>query len=297
MHRRDFLRSGALLATAAWPRVSAAADASLSVAYAGSMGALMDQGISPVWRRDFHVDLEGRGQGALGLAHLIVGDAIRPDIFISITRDPMDIVLRAGYAGEAVAIASTALVIAYSPRGRIPDLFARTSWWRALEAPDMRFGRTDPRTDPQGLNVIFMMKLAERFYGQPGLARRILGPWINSRQIFPEPEVMARLQAGELDAASAYKTQPAALGLPFVKLPAAVNLGDAAYARSYGEVSVALDKKVYRPLPLVFYAAVLKGSRRPHVARAFIHWLRGAAGQAILRRFHYDGPGAAPPLR
>ncbi|MDA8389493.1 MAG: extracellular solute-binding protein [Gammaproteobacteria bacterium] len=294
MHRRVFLQSGALIA-AAWS--GAGAVTSLSVAYAGSMGALMDQGISPVWRRDFHVRLEGRAQGALGLAHLIVANVIRPDVFISITREPMDVVLRAGYAAEAVAIASTELVIAYNPRARARDLFARTPWWRVLETPGVRFGRTDPRTDPQGLNVIFMMKLAERFYGQPGLAHRVLGPWTNGRQIFPEPEVMARLQAGELDASSAYKTEPAALGLPFVTLPAAVNLGDAAYARSYAKVSVDLNGQIHHPSPLVFYAAILNGSPRPRVARTFIHWLRSAAGQAILRRFHYDGPGTAPPLR
>ncbi len=299
--RRQFLwGTVAGLSAPGW--AMARAQGVLQVAYAGSMGALMHGGVAPAMARDFGLRIEGRAQGALGLARMITSGSLRPDVFISITRGPMDLVLRAGHAREAFAVASTELVLAYSPHTPAAAALAEAGpgdhkpWWRVLEERGVRFGRTDPLTDPQGLNVLFMMDLAERYYGVPGFARRVLGPVINDRQIFPEPEVMARLQGGQLDATSAYKPQPAALRLPYLTLPPAINLGDAAYEKTYETVSLRLKGRVYRPSPLVFYATVLKGSTNAVAARHFIAWLRAPAGQAVLRRYHYDGPKGAPAL-
>src|SRR5581483_8712231 len=94
-----------------------------------------------------------------------------------------------------------------------------TSWWELLQTPGLRFGRTDPSTDPQGRNIIFALQLAEGYYKQPGLAMRIIGTVVNPAQIFSEPTLEARLQSGELDAASAYKVQPGTFGLPYIRLP------------------------------------------------------------------------------
>ena len=128
------------------------------------------------------------------------------------------------------------------------------------------------------MNVIFVMQLAERYYHQPGLAEKILGPQINPQQIFQEPQVMARVQAGQLDASSAYKTQPAALGLPFISLPPEINLGSASMEKEYQQASVTLNGKMHRPSPLVFYAAVLKDAPQPKLAAAL------SRGCAVPRR-------------
>jgi molybdate/tungstate transport system substrate-binding protein len=223
-------------------------------------------------------------------------------VFISVTPEPMRIVLKAGKAESALPIARTEMVIAYSPHSQYAAVLAKAGasgakpWWQILETPGFRFGRTDPNTDPQGLNVIFLMQLAERYYHQPGLAEKILGPQINPQQIFQEPQVMARVQAGQLDASSAYKTQPAALGLPFLSLPPEINLGSASMENEYQQASVMLNGKTHRPSPLVFYAAVLKDAPQPKLATRFVAWLRGPEGRQILSHYHYDDPGDAKPL-
>lgn len=274
----------------------------LQVAYAGSMGSLMDGGVRPAIAKALGAELQGRAQGSTGLANLIVAGSIRPDVFISVTPEPMRIVLKAGKAQSALPIARTEMVIAYSPHSQYAAALAKAGasgakpWWQILETPGFRFGRTDPNTDPQGLNVIFMMQLAERYYHQPGLANKILGPQINPQQIFQEPQVMARVQAGQLDASSAYKTQPAALGLPFLSLPPEINLGSASMEKEYQQASLTLNGKTHRPSPLVFYSAVLKDAPQPKLAARFVAWLRGPEGRQILARYHYDNPGDAKPL-
>jgi molybdate/tungstate transport system substrate-binding protein len=191
------------------------------------------------------------------------------------------------------------MVIAYSPKSQYASMFATANaknWWRIPEMPGFRFGRTDPNTDPQGLNIIFTMQLAAIYYHQSGLADKILGPQINPQQIFQEPEMMARLQAGQLDASSAYKTQPGAFGLPFLSLPKEINLGDASMENLYEQAGVDLNGKTLRPAPLVFYAAVLNHAAQPWLGTRFVAWLRSPKAREILSHYHYDEPGDAKPL-
>lgn len=258
----------------------------LDVAYAGSMTSVMEGPIRQTAQRDLGIAIQGRAQGASGLAQLIVSDSIRPDVFISVTPSPMDLVMKARKAAKSVPIARTEMVIAYSPIGRFAQN-RNQPWWQILQEPGLRFGRTDPSTDPQGRNIIFVMQLAARFYRQPDLARRILGPDVNAAQIFTEPSVQARLQSGQLDAASAYKIQPAAFGLPYVTLPEQINLGGSRPG-AYEAAFLTLNGKTYRPEPLVYYAAVLSGSSRSGAAARFVEWLQGESAQSVFRRHGYD---------
>ena len=269
----------------------------LEVAYAGSMTSVMEGPIKQAAAAELKVAVEGRAQGASGLAQLIASRSIRPDVFISVTPGPMETVLKAGMAERAAAIAHTEMVIAYSARSRWSGRFASRPWWQVLEEPGVRFGRTDPVTDPQGRNIIFVMQLAAEFYHQSGLARRILGADINPRQIFTEPSVQARLQSGELDAASSYKIQPGAFGLPFVSLPEEINLGSARLAAEYQRAGVTLNGRAFHPEPLVYYAAWLKDAAHPVEAARFAGWLAGKSAQEIFRRSGYDPPGDAGELR
>ena len=114
--------------------------------------------------------------------------------------------------------------------------------------------------------------------------------------IFPEPTVLARVQAGELDASSAYKVQPGPFNLPYMTLPDAVNLGSPAMSAAYGQVSLQLGDRVYRPEPLIYYAAVLEDASNPRGAASFVRWLAGPDGMRLLRTYHYDAPLAARAL-
>ncbi|HEV8492134.1 MAG TPA: extracellular solute-binding protein [Candidatus Angelobacter sp.] len=274
----------------------------LDVAYAGSMGSLMEGPLKSSAAQALKLELHGRAQGSSALAQLIAGGSIRPDVFISVTSSPMLTVLRAGKAAIAQPVARTEMVIAYSPRSRFAARLqaaaeGKARWWEALQEPGLRFGRTDPVTDPQGRNIIFTMLLAATLYKQSGLAEKILGPVINQQQIFTEPTVQARLQSGELDAASAYKTQPGPFNLPYIALPREVNLGRQNVHTDHPEISLSINGKTYQPEPLIFYAAALNDAPNPKGAAAFVDWLRGAEAQAIFSRFNYDPPGNASPLR
>lgn len=325
--RRQLLARSLIFAAGAaltrLPLPLAAEDLSpLDVAYAGSMGSLMEGPLKSSAAQALKLALHGRAQGSSALAHLIAGGSIRPDVFISITPGPMLTVLRAGKAAIAHPVAHTEMVIAYSPKSKFAEKFAvaariagseipgpppvgikqdrrlgpAVTWWQLLQEPGLRFGRTDPVTDPQGRNIIFTLMLAEKLLRQTGLVEKILGPTINPRQIFTEPTVQARLQSGELDAASAYKIQPGPFNLPYITLQPEINLSGEHVHADHPEISLTVNGKTYQPEPLIFYAAALKDAPNKNGAAAFVKWLTGDEAQAIFRRYNYDPPGAASGL-
>ncbi len=305
-HRRHFVRRVLALALAlsgAVPVLPAhAAEPVLAVAYAGSMGALMDKALGPAIAREAHVQFQGRGAGAYALAHLLAARKLRADVFVSITPGPIAVLREAGLVDAAVPVASTEMVIAYSPDGPHAAAFreaaaGRLPWYQVLERPGVRYGRTDPTTDPQGRNIVFAMLLAQRYYRQPGLAHRLLGDFQhNAAQIFAEPSLLSRLQSGQIDASSGYRSAVISHKLPYIALPRQINLSDPSqqsgwYDKVHFSITGAGGKVAQLSTqPLVFYAAVLKNAGNPHAGKAFIRLMQGAQGQQMFKAYGYSRP-------
>ncbi|HEX4651317.1 MAG TPA: extracellular solute-binding protein [Granulicella sp.] len=299
--RAGWLGLGAALGVSARPLL-AAEMATLAVAYAGSMGSVMSGPVKRAVAESLQLELHGQAQGASALAQLIVSGSLRPDAFISVTPGPMLNVLRAGKAEVARPIAGTEMVIAYSPKSRFAPLLraaaeGKANWWEVLQQPGFRFGRSDPAGDPQGRNIVFTMMLAAKEYRQPDLVEKILGPLVNPQQINMESSVQARMQAGELDAASAYKIQPGPFHLPYIALPKSINLSGSTVHAEHPDVSLTVGGKTYFPEPLIFYVAALNEAANARGAASFTAWLESAEAQGILREYGYDAPGSAPTLR
>jgi molybdate/tungstate transport system substrate-binding protein len=303
--RRLLVRGGQFAIAAAFAglplQLFAEGPAALDVAYAGSMGSMMEGPIKSSVAQSLKLDFHGRAQGSNALAQLIVGGSIRPDVFIPVTPGPALTVLRAGKADSAQPVAKTEMVIAYSRKGRFASRFeaaakGKEDVWKILLEPSLRFGRTDPVTDPQGRNIIFAVMLAAKTTGRADLMEKVLGPAINEKQIFTEPTVMARLQSGELDASSAYKIQPGPLNLPYVTLPKEINLSGQNVHADHPNVTLAIGGKTYSPEPLIYYASVLKDAPNSKGAAAFLQWLIADEAQGIFRKYSYDAPCDASAL-
>lgn len=274
----------------------------LDVAYAASMGSMMEGPVKSAVADNLHMDIQGRAQASNALANLIAGESIRPDVFLPVTPSPMSTVLRAGKAKIAEPVAHTEMVIAYSPKSRFAARFDAASrgdaqWWEVLQQPGLRFGRTDPVADPQGRNIIFTMMLAAKLYRQPDLVEKTLGPIINHRQIFGEPTVLSRLQSGQLDASSAYKIQPGPFRLPYIALPREINLSSERVGEENPGLKLTINRTTYHPEPLIYYAAALNNAPNPRGAAEFVLWLKSSEAQSIFRRYQYDPPDGASALR
>lgn len=280
----------------------AQADSDIRVTYAGSMGKVMDQSLGPAFAKQNNGRYEGQGQGAYGMARLLASKKITADVFVSITPGPMQILKDAGLIDDAIPVASTSMVVAYSPKGKYAQQFAQAkgsdaSWLKVLATPGIKFGRTDPINDPKGQNIIFTLLLAEKYYQQPGIADKIMGGYQNPAQTHLEGGLLTRLESGQVDAAAGYESEVISAHLPYVALPDEINLSNPAMAKQwYDTVSFSVkdstgNDKVLHTQSLVYYAAVLKNA--PHGAaagKAFVDFMLSQPGQALFKQNGYAAP-------
>lgn len=269
----------------------------LRVAYAGSMGVVMDHDLGPAVATAQHATYQGIGQGSYALAHLLAGKQLQADVFVSITPGPIKVLQQGGLVDHAVPVASTRMVVVYSPHSRYAADFAaaaqgKKSWYDVMREPGLRFGRTDPAIDPQGANVLLTLQLASRFYHQPDLLQQVAGEVQNPQQIFAETSLMSRLDAGQIDATIGYASAAFSHHLPTIDLPAEIDLAQPAMQASwYAQAGFTLaNSKKVDAQPLVFYAAVLSDAKQPALGRAFVQFMQGTQGQAMLRERGYDPP-------
>jgi molybdate/tungstate transport system substrate-binding protein len=275
----------------------AQASPTLRVAYAGSMGVVMDNAAGPAFAKTHHATYQGTGQGSYALARLLAAHQLQADVFVTITPGPMQVLKQAGLVSSAVPVASTQMVVIYSPHSRFAAEFAAASrgektWYAVLGEKGLRLGRTDPAIDPQGANVLLTLQLAADYYHQPDLPKTIAGAPQNPSQMFTEPSLMSRLEAGQIDAAIGYLSAAQSHHLPTIALPEEINLGNPALQQAwYDRASITLDNgKTLRVQPLVFYAGVLGNAQQPGLARDFVSFLQSAEGQAMFREHGYSAP-------
>ena len=108
----------------------------LRVAYAGSMGAVMDRALGPAFAKVQHVQYQGIGQGSYALAHLVASKQLRVDVFVAITPGPIRVLQMAGLVDHAVPVASTRMVVVYSPGSRFAaDFKALINFIMGISSP------------------------------------------------------------------------------------------------------------------------------------------------------------------
>ena len=293
----------ALAAVALLQMSSVALAKDIRVTYAGSMGKVMDQGLGPAFAKADNGEYQGQGQGAYGMARLLASHKIEADVFVSITPGPMQILKDAGLIDDAVPVASTSMVVAYSPKGKHAEQFEQASqkkdgsWLNLLAQKDVSFGRTDPYVDPKGQNIVFTLMLAEKYYNMPGIADKVLGSLQNPEQTHQEGGLLARLESGQVDAAAGYESEVRSAHLPYVALPDEINLSNPAMAKQwYDTVSFTIkDSKgqdqVLHTQPMVFYAAVLKNAPNGvEQGQKFVTFMQSAEGQKVFKTFGYAAP-------
>lgn len=274
----------------------AAVSGTANVAYAGSLQLLDDKVIGPAFSKATGYSYQGRGGGSFGVAHEIASGEISPNVFESIGAAPIAL-LEPKFTSWYVQVAASPIVVAYSPSSPFaPQLAAIAKGHKPLsdlfalaEQRGFRLGRTNPNTDPQGQAFCEMVKLAQAAYHLPsGTAAKVLGPLDNPSQVFAETALEARLQAGQLDAASAFLSQAIQLHLPYIALPSAIDFGDPSLAASYAQATLTLTGgKTVHGVPLVVDATAV-GSHDPAAAAAFVAYLVSSPGRSQLRQGGYS---------
>lgn len=243
-------------------------------------------------RTKTRIDLESAG--SLETARKLTELGKIPDVMALADEEVFPQLLMPRFTTWYARFARNRMVIAHSDRSRYADRLTEGTWRDVLTGADVQVGRADPDLDPAGYRTLLVFQLAERHYREPGLAARLLenAPKRNMRA--KSAELVALLQAGELDYAWSYESVAQAAGLRYLTLPSAVDLGTAADSGAYATASVkvlgASRGDTITMLGGTIRYAISIPTNAPHreTAEQFVAWLLGEPGRAVLRSQHLD---------
>jgi molybdate/tungstate transport system substrate-binding protein len=260
------------------------------VAYAASLQFLNEKVVSPAFTAAQGYKFSGFGASSGDLETDIASGEIHPNVFESVGGDNIT-PLEPKFTKWYIQYAGTSMVVAYNPKSKYASQFKAiadgskplSSLFTLLQTPGLKLGRTDPNSDPQGRDFIYMLELAQKYYHLPSdTVAKILGTSdfgsATSSQLYAETSLDSTLQSGQLDAASAFVTQAVELHLDYIPLPAAINLGSAALAASYKTTSVKIKSGTKRGSPQVIDITII-GTPTP-AAISFVQYTLSQAGLA-----------------
>ncbi len=231
------------------------------VAYAGSLVGAMVNDIGPAFEKATGIAFSGVPGGSTGLVNQIKTSPSQFDVFISASKkanDPLMGSANGNLENWYITLGTSPLVVGYSPSSPFAGQFKSSKWYQVMEQPGIKIGRTDPATDPKGSLTETLLSKEATALSQPNLASTILGPVENPAQVFPEQTLVARLQAGQLDAGFFYTNEAVFAHIPYV--------------------STGLD------LGASFTISILSSAADKAQAVAFVNFLYSSAGQDLLKQ-------------
>jgi molybdate/tungstate transport system substrate-binding protein len=229
---------------------------------------------------------------SLELARRITELGRVPDVIALADHEVFPQLLVPRAASWYVRFARNRMVVAFTDRSHGAAQLTAANWHRVLTRPDVRVGRSDPRLAPVGYRTLLLYRLAEGYYRVPGLASRLEARTPPALIRANASELVALLQAGELDYILDYESLARANRLRFVALPPAIDLGDPVRASQYARVSVRVarrtDTTTYTGAPIVYAATVPRAAPHPSAGQRFLRYLLSPAGQSVLRAHAVD---------
>jgi len=234
-----------------------------------------------------------------------------PDLLLLADVEVFPQLLVPKYSTWYAEFARNRMVVAYTKRSKHANEINRDNWTEVLRRGDVEVGRTDPDLAPVGYRTLIMLKLAERFYKKPGLAKSLISA-ASERNIRPNAaELAALLAAGELDYIYDYQSVAESNGFSYIALPDEINLGDARRAREYSTASVRVrgptrgSETEFKGEPILYGLSVPREAPHPDAAARFLAYLTSPEVINQLRAAHVDmldhpvvvGTGAPAELR
>ncbi len=237
--------------------VAARGTGPVDVLYAGSLTTLMNGTLGPAFNHATGYTFDGFPGGSSSLASQIRGRVLQGDVFLS-AAPSVNSTLRGPGNGSWVSwyapFATTSLVLGYNPGSRFAAALRHEPWYRVIARPGFRLGFTDPRLDPKGVLTVQALDRAATAYREPSL-RRIAS---DQSDLFPEQDLVGRLQSGQLDAGFFYTVEASAARIPTVSL---------------GPID----------LRATYTVTVLANAPHRAAGESFVRFLLGPRGAALLR--------------
>lgn len=201
------------------------------------------------------------------------------DIMASADFDVIDKTLIPDNAQWNIRFATNQIVLCYTDKSRFAESINADNWHKILRRKGVVWGHSDPNLDPCGYRSLMVLKLAERYYHQPGLYEELIAnrPKENIRP--KSVELVSLLKTGNMDYAWEYLSVAVQHGLKYITLDDHINLGNYRYDDFYKLATVKVTGKkpgtfVTRTGKSCTYGiTMIKDGPNPEAAQAFLAFL------------------------
>lgn len=259
-------------------KISAQGNNQLVIFHAGSLTVPFEKIIEGFKKENQGVNVIKEIAGSRECARKI-SELNKPcDVFASADYMVIDQLLIPKHADWNLKFATNEMTIVYTAKSRRAKEIDQNNWYNILLDEKINIGRADPNADPCGYRTVLTTKLAEIFYDEKGLSEKVLNK--DNEYIRPkEVDLLALLEAGELDYIFLYRSVAEQHGLKYLILPDKINLKKVELEEYYKQVSVELNGK--KPgekisqagASMVYGVTIPKNSPNPYLAKKFIHYL------------------------
>jgi len=229
-----------------------------------------------------------------------ITDLKRPcDVMASADYSVIENLLMPEYADWNISFATNEMAIMYRLGSKFSKEINGNNWYKILLREGVEYGHSDPNCDPCGYRTMLVWQLAEKHYQAPGLYQKLINgcPLKNVRP--KETDLIAMLEAGQIDYLFIYRSVCEQHKMPLVMLPVEINLKSVQYEASYRKAKVKVSGKkpgefiVKTGKPMVYGITIPKSALNRDVATRFVAFAVGPEGQEIMRR--NGQPPISPP--
>jgi molybdate/tungstate transport system substrate-binding protein len=248
----------------------------VQVLYAGSLANLMERQVGPGFEHTTGDRYEGYGADSQAVANAIKSGVKIGDVFISAS-PAVDQTLTGKANGDWVRwsaeFAKADLMLGYLPGSKYAGRLRSEPWYDVLRFPGIKVGMTDPRLDPKGKLTVAALHAASGAYRLPA---RFASTVIKRASVFPEPTLLGRLEAGQLDVGFFYADEAK---------PARISTVALGRVHESATLTVTVLRRAVSPAAGVAFVHYLLTSARPILA---------AAGLRLIRPVVDGDPTAVP---
>jgi len=220
-----------------------------------------------------------------------ITDLGRPcDVMASADYTVIENLLIPDYASWNISFVTNEMAIMYRPDSKYAGEINGENWYRILLREDVEYGHSDPNVDPCGYRSQLVWQLAEKYYKVPGLYEK-MKKGCPLRNVRPkETDLIALLEAGEIDYLFIYRSVCMQHKMPFVKMPDQINLGSSRFADFYKQASIKITGKTPGSFikktgkPMVYGITIPKNAPHRDTAIQFVAFVLGPEGREIMQR-------------
>lgn len=234
-----------------------------------------------------------------------------PDIIASADYGLINQRLMPNYTSFNLKYARNEMVIAYTNNSKYHDQLNSSNWYQILGTSGVKFGFSDPNSDPAGYRAVMMVQLANNYYNNSTIFNDLIvqnsaitsqtngtGYVINCPEdlnpgsnIMIRPDVaqmMPSLQSGGIDYIITYKNLAEQQNVSYMVLPDELSLSNTTYEPDYKKIKLVEfngtnKTKTVTLSPIVYGITVMNNAPQKTLATEFVQLLLSPTGTQIIK--------------